>query len=191
MRYHMLAESLRLTQFLSALERLLKDWVSPIYAFFDPTPSVVAVDGRRVHEFRCTAASCKGRGKNPKIVRRYLDTSDRNSTGNLRKHARICWGDDVVHGADACADIGSARKALDNATKRRDGSITAAFERKGKGKRTYSHRQHTKAETRFVRINDRYYNRSLTERSGPSSFVGYRKICDLFLLSVIKPFKAS
>jgi hypothetical protein len=32
-----------------------------------------------------------------------------------------------------------------------DGSITAHFERKGKGKVTYSHRPHTKAETRFVR----------------------------------------
>ena len=31
-----------------------------------------------------------------------------------------------------------------------DGSITAHFERKGKEKITYSHRPHTKAETRYV-----------------------------------------
>jgi hypothetical protein len=30
----------------------------------------------------------------------------------------------------------------------RDGSITTPFERKGKGKVMYSHRQHTRAETK-------------------------------------------
>src|SRR6266481_2733729 len=88
---------------ISRLERLSKEWLSPIYAFFEPMPSIVVVDGRRVHEFRCMAGFCKGRGKNSRIVQRYLDTSDRNSTGNLRKHARICWGDEVLQGAQACA----------------------------------------------------------------------------------------
>lgn len=31
----------------------------------------------------------------------------------------------------------------------RDGTITTAFERKGKGQVTYSHRQHTREETRY------------------------------------------
>ncbi len=137
---------------ISRLERLSKEWLSPIYAFFEPMPSIVVVDGRRVHEFRCTAGFCKGRGKNSRIVRRYLDTSDRNSTGNLRKHARICWGDEVLQGAQACANLDSAREGLRNAKKQRDGSLTAAFEWKGKGKLTFSHRPHTKAETRFVTI---------------------------------------
>lgn len=109
----------------------------------------MTIDGRRAHEFRCTATNCKGRGKNPRIVRRYLDTSDRNSTGNLRKHARLCWGDEILQGADACGDLDSAREGLGKARKLKDGSITAAFERKGKGKVTYSHRQHDKAQTRF------------------------------------------
>jgi hypothetical protein len=135
------------------LERLLKDWVSPIYAFFQPTPSIVTVDGRRVHEFRCTASNCKGRGKNPRIVRRYLDKSDRNSSGNLRKHARLCWGDEIINGADGCGDLDNTREGL-NKIKLRDGSITTAFERTGKGKVTYSHRQHDKAQTRFVVFNN-------------------------------------
>ena len=76
--------------------------------------------------------------------------SDWKSTGNLRKHAQLCWGDDTIKGANACADLKSACNGLAYATKLRDGSITMAFERKGKGKLTFSLRQHTKAETRFV-----------------------------------------
>jgi hypothetical protein len=34
----------------------------------------------------------------------------------------------------------------------RDGSITAVFERKDREKVTYSHRQHTKTETRYVAL---------------------------------------
>jgi hypothetical protein len=137
---------------MSPLERLSNDWLSPIYAFFQPTPSIATVDGRRVHEFKCSAVSCKGRGKNPRIVHRYLDTSDRNSTGNLRKHARLCWGEDILLGADTCGDIDSTREALGRAKKLKDGSITTAFERKGKGEVMFSHRQHDKPQTRFVVI---------------------------------------
>lgn len=113
-------------------------------------PSIVTVEGRRVHEFNCTASSCKGRGRYPRIVRRYLDTSDRNSTGNLRKHARLCWGDETVLSADACGNKNTVRDGLAKANKLKNGSIAVAFERKGKGKITFSHRQHTNAETRFV-----------------------------------------
>jgi hypothetical protein len=162
--------------------------VSPIYAFFQQIPSIVSVDGRRVHEFKCAASNCKGRGKNPRIVQRYLDTSDRNSTGNLRKHARLCWGDKILGSADACGDLNSAREGLDKAKMLKDGSITAAFERKGKGKVTFSHRQHSKAQTRFVTINN--YLPYLTYDSGQKSFAGYQKACDLFLSSVIEDSNA-
>jgi hypothetical protein len=102
----------------------------------------------------CAASNCKGRGKDPRIIRRYLDKSDRNSTGNLRKHARMCWGDEILRAADACGNLESARVGLNAAKKQKNGSITAAFERKGKGNITYSHRQHDKAQTRFVEINN-------------------------------------
>ena len=96
----------------SPLERLCNEWVSPIYAFFEPTPSIVTIDGRRVHEFKSTASHCKGRGKNSRFVRRYLDKADRNSTGNLCKHAWLCWGDEILRGADDCGDIESTRIGL-------------------------------------------------------------------------------
>jgi len=105
------------------------------------------VDGRRVHDFTCAAKQCKGKGKNPRLVWRYLDTSDKKSTSGLRRHAVICWREEIVKEASAAMDIASARDALKGAVQR-DGSITAVFERTGKGKVTYSYRQHTKAETR-------------------------------------------
>jgi len=149
----------------------------------------VTVNGRCVHEFRCTASNCKGRGKNPRTVRHYLDTSDRNSTGNLRKHARLCWGDEILCGADACGDLDSAREGLDKAKKLKDGSITMAFERKGKGKVTFSHHQHNKAQTRFVAVNN--HLTLLIYSTGQKSSVGFQKACDPFQLLVIEDFNAS
>jgi hypothetical protein len=52
-----------------------------------------------------------------------------------------------VAAADNTRSIDAAREVLAK-SKLRDGSITAEFERIGKGKVTYSHRQHTKTEAR-------------------------------------------
>lgn len=120
----------------------MKDWNSPVYAFFDPTPKIVAVNGRKAHEFKCQAKGCKS------SVRRFLDKADAHSTGNMRKHVRSCWGADVLQAADDAKDANEVRCKIVGSVLR-DGSITAAFERKGKGKITYSHRQHTRAETRY------------------------------------------
>ncbi len=103
------------------------------------------INGRVVHEFKCAATHCKH--SSGRIVRRYLDKSDKKSTSNLRRHARNCWGDEIVKNADACGSVNLARDALKNVTLK-DGSLTAVFERTGKGKISYSHRQHTRIETR-------------------------------------------
>ncbi|KIM35210.1 hypothetical protein M413DRAFT_79628, partial [Hebeloma cylindrosporum] len=116
---------------------------SPIYAFFKPTPMIKYINRRCVHVFECNAKHCKGKG-NRRMVRRYLDTTDAKSTSNLRKHAKICFGDKEVEGADKMGDIHVAREALKNM---RDGSITEAFERVAQCKVTYSHRQHTTTES--------------------------------------------
>jgi hypothetical protein len=56
-----------------------------------------------------------------------------------------CWGEDVVKAAmDAGSTATDARGVL---SKSKDGSISTAFEFKGKGRVTYSHRQHMKGET--------------------------------------------
>ena len=71
------------------------------------------------------------------------------STGNLRKHARGCWGEEAVTAANNTKNVRAAREALGKA-KLVDGSIMAAFERVAKDRVTYSHRQHTSSEARYV-----------------------------------------
>jgi hypothetical protein len=114
--------------------------------FFKPVPTVEYIKERRVHVFECAAVNCLGKG-NGRFVRRYLDTGDAKSTGNLHKHAKICWGEQVVAAAVETRDVRSAREALAG-LKSVDSSITAAFQRVTKSKITYSHRQHTTAEAR-------------------------------------------
>ncbi|KIK31432.1 hypothetical protein CY34DRAFT_19930 [Suillus luteus UH-Slu-Lm8-n1] len=36
-------------------------WVSPVYAFFGPTPNIVEIEGQRAHEFKCQAKGCKAK----------------------------------------------------------------------------------------------------------------------------------
>jgi hypothetical protein len=124
------------------LERLSKKWTSPIYAFFNPTPDIEYVNGRRCHVFTCAAKSCKQR------VRRFLDKGDAGSTSNLRKHAVSCWGEASVKSITELSNIKDARESVKSI--KETGSITASFERKGKGKVTYSHRQHMKTETKYM-----------------------------------------
>ena len=85
-------------------ERLQREWTSPIYQFFDPVPDIRIVDGRRVHEFKCSAHGCKAR------IRCYLDTKDSRSTGNKRRHVKSCWGNDVAQAANDAKDVQHVRK---------------------------------------------------------------------------------
>jgi hypothetical protein len=129
---------------------MARDWTSPIYGFFESRPAIEVVDGRRCHEFKCAAPHCKGKGTNLRIVRRYLDKADRGSTSNMHKHAKICWGVEIVSKAlETKKDltINEVRESLAKA-KVQDGTITALFERKGKGVVSYSMKQHTYTETR-------------------------------------------
>ena len=93
-----------------------------------------------------------------------------------------------MQGADACGDLDSAWEGLDKAKKLKDRSSTMAFERKGKGKVTFSHHQHDKAQTRFVAIKN--HITYLMYGSGLKLFVEYQKACNLFLLSAIMDFNA-
>jgi hypothetical protein len=109
-------------------------------------PHIEYVAGRRVHVFECAASHCKG--KNGRSVRRFLDTGDAKSTSSLRRHAKMCWGDEAVSAADNTKDLDAARTVLAKSGLKRNGSITDAFEHIGKEKVSYSHRQHTYTETR-------------------------------------------
>ncbi|KAF5324406.1 hypothetical protein D9619_011183 [Psilocybe cf. subviscida] len=146
------------------LNRLMKKWTSPIYAFFKATPRIEYKKGRRMHVFECLSKTCRGKGNNKREVNRYVDTADSTSTSNLRKHAKLCWGDDTITAADDTNDVAAARKIV-NSSGSKDGSITASFKRIGKGKVTYSHKPHTKTETRAVIV------RWVTENHRPFNIV--------------------
>lgn len=126
---------------------LMKDWTAPIYAFFRPNPIIDHINGRRVHVFTCAAKTCSGKGKNGRQVRRFLATSDATSTSNLRRHANICWTEATVKAASGAGNAHAARSVLARVDLK-DGAITTAFERIRKDRVSYSHRQHTRAESR-------------------------------------------
>ncbi|KAG1849785.1 hypothetical protein C8R48DRAFT_750180 [Suillus tomentosus] len=105
----------------------MKEWNSQVYAFFHPIPKISEQNGWRAHEFRCQDKGCKA------TVRRYLDKGDARSTGKLHKH--VC----------SSKDVDEVRKNIVGSVLQ-NRSITASFERKGKGKITCSHRQHTRAK---------------------------------------------
>ena len=62
----------------------MKEWTSPVYAFFNPIPQIVNINDHCAHEFKCQAKGCKAK------VHRFLDKGDARSTGNMRKHVRLC-----------------------------------------------------------------------------------------------------
>ena len=105
--------------------------------------------GRRGHRFTCAALGC-----NAKPIMRWLDTKDNKSTKALRNHIQSCrkWGEGALEAMEGlCTSVDDARKALKH--RRPDGTfiqstITQSFARAGKGKVTYSVRQHTREETR-------------------------------------------
>jgi hypothetical protein len=128
-------------------DHLLKDWNAPVYAFFDPVPSINYVGNLARHAcvFKCNAKGCKGKGLNQWHVWRYLDTADGKSTSNLCHHVKICWGKEAVAGTDAAKLHSVACEIIEKSLRMQDGSFTTMFEHvKGNGKVAYSHKQHTK-----------------------------------------------
>jgi hypothetical protein len=102
------------------------------------------MDGRRSHIFNCAAKMCRHKSRG---VRRFLDKGDAKSTSNMRKHTKKCWGEEMVAAADKLHFAADVRATMLDGVLNPE-SITAAFERKGKGRVTFSHRKHTKPEAR-------------------------------------------
>ncbi|THH17103.1 hypothetical protein EUX98_g9192 [Antrodiella citrinella] len=102
------------------LERISKDWMSPVYGFFSPTVLILEIDGRRALKFKCEGKGCGS------TILRYLDTGDAASTGNLRRHIKGCKPSGGVEALNAAS----------------------AFAQSGKGKVVYSARQHTRTGLR-------------------------------------------
>jgi len=132
---------------------------------------------------RCTSSSVLRVTARPRLDS-SANTGDISSTSNLCRQAIRCWGDEAVAAADKTTNARIAREALSNKEPNR--SITAAFEGVGKGRVTYSHRQHTKAEARYIPFS--LPSAKLTHILnvlGPNSFAGWLRTSDLFKLSMI------
>ncbi|GJF00145.1 hypothetical protein PsYK624_164240 [Phanerochaete sordida] len=85
------------------LERLMRNWLSVLYRFFDQIPKII------------------------KTINRFLNTGDAKSTGNLKKHAIVCWGLEAVEAVVAMENQSAARPAIEKLG--RSGSITDTFKR--------------------------------------------------------------
>ena len=94
------------------------------------------IGGRRVHVFECIAEVCKARGKKARQVNRYLDKADARSTSNLRKHAKVCWGSEVVEAADRTKNIEATRAVVAEIASR-NSSMSPVLDSSGKGKLSY------------------------------------------------------
>ncbi|KIK17960.1 hypothetical protein PISMIDRAFT_110376 [Pisolithus microcarpus 441] len=125
------------------LARLMRDWTSPVYAFFNPQPVILEINGRWAHDFKCCAHSCKVK------VHWYLDKKDAQSTGNMQKHVKKCWGVKALASADACKDAKEALKVVTESILQ-DRSIMSMI--KLGGKLTYSVWPHTCTELRCFHI---------------------------------------
>ncbi|CDO72042.1 hypothetical protein BN946_scf184943.g77 [Trametes cinnabarina] len=121
------------------LERLKKSWDVPVYALYSVSLPLHKPK-RPYHIFSCKKCSHK--------IDRYLDTQDKNSTGNLHKHAKKCFSESVLAEILAAKTLEGAKQAVKSYLE--DGKITVFFERKDKSKVTYSHRTHTRSETSFT-----------------------------------------
>lgn len=117
------------------LEHMMKHWTSPVYAFYCPIPDIIYVNGQHAHVFRCAATSCKY------ICWCFLDGPNCSSASNLIKHIKMSWGDsaykatmDCQHGNEACKSVIKSLMTT--------GTITMAFNQKGRGKVSYRQSAH-------------------------------------------------
>ncbi|KAI1785791.1 hypothetical protein LXA43DRAFT_899061, partial [Ganoderma leucocontextum] len=124
-----------------AAERARQRWRSPVYGFFLSEVEVAYKDGRRSHLFQCAAKGCGV------CIRRYLDTKDHASSGNLFKHARLCWTNEAVDHAIELGDADVVHEKLVK-PKAQSKSITEFFSQTNGKKMKYSHHALTKIDTR-------------------------------------------
>ena len=120
----------------------MKDWNSPVYAFFSPVPKIEYINNQQTHAFQCLAKGCKHK------VQQYLDKGDKGSMSNMWRHACLCGGETAVDDVTNGQNLETTCEIVRNHTEQ--GTISATFKQKGKTTVTYSHRQHTCTETKFI-----------------------------------------
>jgi len=117
---------------------------APVYGFFDhPKLEMVCCKGklREAFVFVCMVPTCREK------LNVYTTTKDVGSTSNLQKHIKKCRG---AHHLEEAKQVGKVSLVHAALAANIDGSITAAFERSGKGKISYSTRPLSETQTRYV-----------------------------------------
>ncbi|KAN0093100.1 hypothetical protein V8E55_003884 [Tylopilus felleus] len=87
------------------LVHMMKDWNSPVDAFFQPTPAIEEVGGWRSHIFKCCMRGCKV----------------------------TCWGTETLKAVDTMKNVDDVHEKIVGSVLCTR-SITQAFEKKGQGK---------------------------------------------------------
>lgn len=118
---------------------------SVVYAFFEEKPGIRMKDGRTGYEFKCGAKICKGRKRKLTV---WQDKRDKGLTGNLCRHADVCFGKACVDNAIANNSLQNVREGLRNAKVAKDGTVTAFFKQSGKEAVQYSNRSLTDDDSR-------------------------------------------
>ncbi|KIK80846.1 hypothetical protein PAXRUDRAFT_157537, partial [Paxillus rubicundulus Ve08.2h10] len=121
--------------------QMMKDWTSPIYAFFKPRLQILKVDSHCTHKSKCSACGCKVK------IQCYLDMKDVWLFGNMQNHVKICWGMGVLPHANKVKNSKEVQMKITGSILW-IGPVSAAFKRKGKV--VYFPQQHTHTETRWV-----------------------------------------
>ncbi|KAI0739286.1 hypothetical protein C8Q80DRAFT_1063812, partial [Daedaleopsis nitida] len=98
-------------------ECLRKRWTARIYGLYGPEVTADIVNGSTCHIFKCL--KCRH------LIQRNLLTTDQGLTGNLLKHAKVCWGKDIVKQIGGASDISEAHKAVKGFMK--TGKLTVYF----------------------------------------------------------------
>lgn len=123
------------------IEKKKRRWKAVVYAFYKPEIKIVRDDeGHIGYQFACAKPGCAYH------TVRWTHTKDKTSTHNLIRHVESCWGEEIYEEAKLMGNANAARPGVEAFG--RTGTITDFFERKGKGKVTYSIRNHTAMETR-------------------------------------------
>ncbi|KAF6741081.1 hypothetical protein DFP72DRAFT_755420, partial [Ephemerocybe angulata] len=131
-------------------EKKKKTFKKGVYGFFKD-PVIEYIDGRLTHKFDCIRGSACGRPT--KFIRRFQDTGDATSTGNMRDHVKKCFSLEALVASDDLTADGVREVSYKNGGELTADAITVAFQRKGgKGRVTYSTRAHTKAESRAEHV---------------------------------------
>jgi len=118
-----------------------------VYALYHQPTVSLCDDGRLALKFTCVRPDCKRRGKPLNRYEHHATGPDNGSTGGLRHHVISCWGKAKLVKVDATKSKGAAEEKV---RRTKQGTLTFLFGSGNSSKFTFSFKNHTPHEIRFV-----------------------------------------